>query len=1063
MAYAIGKAHPVGLFVETFGTGRDPGRRHPARGHRGLRPAAGRDHPRPRPAAARSTRQTAAYGHFGRELPDFTWERTDRVDAAARGRGRLSPARRRDRAIPRPAPGPAAGRRVLVGPAPCQLCAPAATSGDRPERGRRRAAGRPGRGRRPARAPGPAVRLPRPRAARRGGPPGSAGAGAVRRAAGRRVRRRPGRAVGRGRRRAAARPPGQGGVHRTGARPAGRSPWPGRWPTGTPARWPTSCAWRCHPGTRAVEAEPAGEPAAPADGTDRRGRRAGPGAGTPPGRRSCARSRSGRAPAAVWTALPGPTWPDELAVAVQAALAAGRGALVVVPDHRDVARVGAAIATRLRRRAARRPDRRARSRASATGAGWRSGAAPSAPSSAPGRRCSPRSRDLGLVVVWDDGDDLHAEPRAPYPHVREVLALRAAHAGRARCSSAVWRVRPRRPTSSRPGRAHAGRGTARAGPRGPPPRCGPPGTTPSSPATAPPGRRGCPTLAWQTARDALRTGPVLVQVPRRGYLPALACVALPHAGAVHRLRRSAGACGSGRHRRALPVVRSALATGWRCPVVRGGPVPRRRGRAPAHRGGARPRVPRRARAHVGPRRGPGPRRRRPGAGRRDAGGRAGRGRRVRRGAAARRLGAARAARTCAPARRRCGAGWRRPPWCVRRPTAGGWSSLADSGLRPVQALLRWDPAGAAERELADRRRLRFPPAVTVAALRGAADAVADLLAASHGQLPAGADVLGPTPYGDGGRARAGAGRPRAAADAWPQRSRPVRPSAVPARRATSSPSPSTRPTSAEGRDPGAAIGEDGRVPRPWTPSSSTWAACWPTGTRATSTAGSSTATRPRWRSSSPPSHDQRVEPRHGRRPGPGRGCRRAGRRAPAPRAADPGVGGPLGGHARRRDRRDGRRRRRARRRRRTPPRPHELVGRDLPCARGTGTRRSPGSRGSSCRASTAWPSRTRSCTGVLVRAVRRRPAHVRVRRRQRQPTSRPPWGSASPASSSRPRRPCATTSSGWACSSTGRRPADPRMSAWPSSRSACSATRSCARRPTRSSTSTRSCARWSRT
>ena len=33
--------------------------------------------------------------------------------------------------------------------------------------------------------------------------------------------------------------------------------------------------------------------------------------------------------------------------------------------------------------------------------------------------------DLGLVALWDDGDDLHAEPRAPYPHVREVLALRS--------------------------------------------------------------------------------------------------------------------------------------------------------------------------------------------------------------------------------------------------------------------------------------------------------------------------------------------------------------------------------------------------------------------------------------------------------------------------------------------------------------------------------------------------------------------------------------------------------------------------------------------------------------
>ena len=38
--------------------------------------------------------------------------------------------------------------------------------------------------------------------------------------------------------------------------------------------------------------------------------------------------------------------------------------------------------------------------------------------------------NLGLVVIWDDGDDLHAEPRAPYPHAREVLALRA-HRARA--------------------------------------------------------------------------------------------------------------------------------------------------------------------------------------------------------------------------------------------------------------------------------------------------------------------------------------------------------------------------------------------------------------------------------------------------------------------------------------------------------------------------------------------------------------------------------------------------------------------------------------------------------
>ena len=81
VAYAIGKAHPVGLFVETFGTETVPGRarsRTPCIEVFDLRPAAIiRDLDLLRPIYA----QTAAYGHFGRELPDFTWERTDRVDA----------------------------------------------------------------------------------------------------------------------------------------------------------------------------------------------------------------------------------------------------------------------------------------------------------------------------------------------------------------------------------------------------------------------------------------------------------------------------------------------------------------------------------------------------------------------------------------------------------------------------------------------------------------------------------------------------------------------------------------------------------------------------------------------------------------------------------------------------------------------------------------------------------------------------------------------------------------------------------------------------------------------
>jgi S-adenosylmethionine synthetase len=80
VAYAIGKAMPVGLFVECFGTERVPVERIQDAVLKvfDLRPAAIiRDLDLLRPIYA----QTAAFGHFGREEPDFSWERTDRVDA----------------------------------------------------------------------------------------------------------------------------------------------------------------------------------------------------------------------------------------------------------------------------------------------------------------------------------------------------------------------------------------------------------------------------------------------------------------------------------------------------------------------------------------------------------------------------------------------------------------------------------------------------------------------------------------------------------------------------------------------------------------------------------------------------------------------------------------------------------------------------------------------------------------------------------------------------------------------------------------------------------------------
>ena len=80
VAYAIGKAHPVGFYVEAFGTETVPVDRirDAVLEVFDLRPAAIlRDLDLLRPIYAK----TSAYGHFGRELPEFTWERTDRADA----------------------------------------------------------------------------------------------------------------------------------------------------------------------------------------------------------------------------------------------------------------------------------------------------------------------------------------------------------------------------------------------------------------------------------------------------------------------------------------------------------------------------------------------------------------------------------------------------------------------------------------------------------------------------------------------------------------------------------------------------------------------------------------------------------------------------------------------------------------------------------------------------------------------------------------------------------------------------------------------------------------------
>jgi S-adenosylmethionine synthetase len=91
VAYAIGVAHPMSILVDTFGTEAIPVPRIEAlvREHFDLRPAAIlRDLDLRRPIYAK----TAAYGHFGREDRDFTWERTDKADALRSAAGLSEPA-----------------------------------------------------------------------------------------------------------------------------------------------------------------------------------------------------------------------------------------------------------------------------------------------------------------------------------------------------------------------------------------------------------------------------------------------------------------------------------------------------------------------------------------------------------------------------------------------------------------------------------------------------------------------------------------------------------------------------------------------------------------------------------------------------------------------------------------------------------------------------------------------------------------------------------------------------------------------------------------------------------
>ena len=457
---------------------------------------------------------------------------------------------------------------------------------------------------------------------------------------------------------------------------------------------------------------------------------------------------AGGSPRAAWSALPGPAgerWPDGVAEAARATLASGRGALVVVPDARDVDRVCAALvaagvpawtpdgtdASHVRLMADDGPALRYRAFLAVLRGHARVVVGTRAAAFAP-------VRDLGLAVCWDDGDDLHAEPRAPYPHVREVLGLRAelagcglllaAHARSTEVQALVesgWVravaadrdvVRARTPRV----RALTSVELAREG---------------AAAAARLPGE------AWRTIRDRLADGPVLVQVPRAGYLPAVACARCREiARCTHCHGPLALTSGDGT---AQCRWCGRLAIQWRCEACGNGTfrsVAVGSDRTAEELGRAFPGVTVR---HSGARSGvlaevPD----RPalvvstiGAEPVAPGGYA----------AAVLLDAAvttgsTSLRATEDAVRR----WLAAAALVRSSRDGGVVLLVGDGAeRPTQALVRWDPVGLAERELAERAEVRLPPVVRVAELIGTREVVAAVLA--RVELPEGSDVLGPVP------------------------------------------------------------------------------------------------------------------------------------------------------------------------------------------------------------------------------------------------------------------------------------------------------------------------------
>ena len=468
---------------------------------------------------------------------------------------------------------------------------------------------------------------------------------------------------------------------------------------------------------------------------------------------------TGESPRAVLTALQGygaGGWPRLVAEAVAAVRLSGRGAVVVVPDYRDLDRVESALlevlpagdVARLTADDGQTPRYRSFLRVLSGAAGVAVGTRSAAYAPV---------QNLGLVVCWDDGDDLHIEQRSPYAHSREVLLLRAGQEGAACLLAAHSRsTESERLVASGWARAvEAERSVIRR-------------TVPRVLNTAdsyelehdPLARIArLPAAAWRAAKEGLERGPVLVQVARAGYAPSLVCENCREPArctACSGPLAIAGPSGS----TALPQCRwcSAPAPAWRCGTCNS--VRLRRGAAGALRtaeelGRAFPGKPvitstgDQVKATVADSNAlvvatvgaepvaPG-------------------------GYAAALLldGDSLLRRENLRAGEDAVRRWFNAAALVRPAPDGGLVVITADDAAGVGALLRWDPAGYAGRELALRQELQLPPAVRVASVTGGRTAVGHFTEAVQQRLAAQGTVLrtaGPAPVVLA--AAAGPGRP----------------------------------------------------------------------------------------------------------------------------------------------------------------------------------------------------------------------------------------------------------------------------------------------------------------